>query len=447
MLPMAAADDVVGGAFRALKPVGSSVMDEVRGAPVAASQPTPQPGATPSPLRTTPPVAQVPGAQPKRTAVEPVAQPDPGLRGFTETRPNSGVFRKGNEFSDRAGIDDAGFAARGPISARNETAAQNLSDRYASETRNKLQYDAEVEEANRRNAMGAMVSNISRERDAKIAAENNAKTMRDAMQRQPGEKRSAYATRIKAMTETRGQDMEEARSVRGDGTTRRGQDLNAATTVRGQDITSRGQDLNYDSTVRGQDMTAATARTSALRDQFNKDREFGLNMSKEARAARQDGEKVVMDRISGMLPLTGDPAKDGPMKAQAMTALTQQFGQEIKVMRDHLKKNPGDAKTAAQLKAMEKGGIASYAGDEEGLARFMAGMQTAGAAQKDASWMFGFGSAAPSAKPVTALTYKESKLPFHDGYYVTDRKLADGKSEEIRASQLPLDARNLLRQP
>lgn len=445
MLPMAAADDVVGGAFRALKPVGSSVVDEVRGAPVAASQPTPLPGAAPSPLRPTPPVAQVPGAQPKRP--ETAAAPDPGLRGFTETSTGSGIFRKGNEFSDRAGIDDTRFAARGPISQQNQDAAQNLSDRYAADTRNKFQYEAEVADANRRNAIGAAISASERTRSSEAAARNAAMDERNAMQRQPGEKRSAYATRIRAMTETRGQDLSERQSVRGDGTTRRGQDMTTATTLRGQDITSRGQDLNYDSAVRGQDMTAATARTSALRDQFNKDREFGLNMSKEARAARQDGEKVVMDRITGMLPLTGDPAKDGPMKAQAMTALTQQFGQEIKGMRDYLAKNPGDKQTAARLKSLEDGGIAAYAGNEEGMARFMAGMQTAAAAQASDKWWNPFSAtASPSAKPVTSYTVKPPLL-WGQGTAVTDRKLPNGKNEEIPMADMPFDARNLLRQP
>lgn len=302
-----------------------------------------------------------------------------------------------------------------------------------------VQYQREVENAQRINAFSA--------------AQSRASSLRQPGQNQldpsrlPGESRSAYATRVNAMVGMRGQDFGEIQDVRRDGTARRGQDLNYGATLRGQDVQMRGQDTN--ARVAAQDREAQTqiAAARARQDQFNKDREFDLNATKESRAAREIGEKSVIDRVTGMLPLTGDAAKDGAMKAQALQRINQLYGQEIQGMRAALAQNPNDKQTAAQLQRLERQGLAAFAGNEEGLLRFVLGSQAADIATGDASWIPGFGNASDSQKPITSLRYKESVNPFHDGYYVTDRTLRNGKQEEIRASQVPSDIARVLRQP
>lgn len=60
----------------------------------------------------------------------------------------------------------------------------------------------------------------------------------------------------------------------------RGQDLNFDSSMYGHNIQARGQDLTYGSAIRGQDMTARTAANAARIDQFNKNRDYDLNVAK-----------------------------------------------------------------------------------------------------------------------------------------------------------------------
>jgi len=201
--------------------------------------------------------AQAPAA-PAQAAPTIPAQP-----GFTERSP--GIYQRGkNEFSDAAGLRDPGFWARGEISPQNMRAADAMDARYRAQASaapsapGGSQYQREVEEANARNAMGAMIGAsqrsilpgggiLSKEFQEQSNRESAARRLAEQAERRPGETAAAHNARVGMAKAVMDRDQREVESVRGDNTNRRGQDL-------GYSSTTRGQDLNYGATLRGQDM-------------------------------------------------------------------------------------------------------------------------------------------------------------------------------------------------
>lgn len=255
--------------------------------------------------------------------------------------------------------------------------------------------------------------------------------------RQPREPSYRYQARVGALLNFLGDNTKNETNLRDNMTSRANNEASNATT-------RRGQDLTYVANLHGDE----TARIKALQEQYDKDREFILNLTREQRAAREAGEKQVLDRVIGMLPLTGDPEKDGPMKATALQRLNQLYGQQVAELRSYLRKNPNDAASRQQLQYLEQNGLAAFAGNEEGLLRYLQGSAVRDAANRDASWWNPFkGESTGSTQPVTGpVTYEESalsglRLPLwgeiHEGY----AKLPDGST--VRLSQLSYDQRRL----
>lgn len=122
--------------------------------------------------------------------------------------------------------NDAGFGARGAISPQNMKAADALAQRYAGNP----QFDAEVAAASAVNGSApAGSSGGFGLLDANRIAERNASIGGGGLEKQPGESRADYATRIGALTARRGQDVDERGNVRNNGTSMRNTDVTAAT--------------------------------------------------------------------------------------------------------------------------------------------------------------------------------------------------------------------------
>lgn len=246
--------------------------------------------------------------------------------------------------------------------------------------------------------------------------------------RQPGEPSYRYRARMEGVIGMMRNLVSADNNIRDNMTSRANNAANVSAQLRGQDLSNAAA---------AQRIALEEAR--ALRDQYNKDREFFFNLSKEERAAREEGEKRVIDRVLGMLPTTGDAAKDGQMKAQAMQRLNQLFGQQIAELRNHVRNNPNDTASLQQLEYLERNGLAAFSGNEEGLYRYLAGSQLRDIANSDASWWNPLkGETTGSTEPVTGpVTYVPSAIPGHEGY----AQLPDGTT--VRLSQLSYDLRKL----
>lgn len=187
--------------------------------------------------------------------------------------------------------------------------------------------------------------------------------------------------------------------------------------------------------MRGQDMTARTAREAAFREQFNKDRQYGLDVFKtnnEAAnkaadnvradsAARDSAQKALTERISSMIPPTYD--KDGKAMPDTQTAarhiagMNAMLGERIAATKAYLSKNPNDAQAKAWLAKAEKDGV--HALDESDVRRFVAGTQAAEVAQANHSaWNPFGGTAVVSDAPITSLRRRPG-IVFDD--YVSNR--------------------------
>lgn len=144
--------------------------------------------------------------------------------GFTQV--GADIYRKGNMFTDAAGMSNTGFESRGAVSPQNMAAAEGLAKRYAGNP----QYAAEVATADAINARAPAGSTGGFGLlDANRIAARNASIGGGAMAKQPGESRSDYATRIGAMTAQRGQEVDERGNIRSNETSMRNTDVTSAT--------------------------------------------------------------------------------------------------------------------------------------------------------------------------------------------------------------------------
>lgn len=240
-----------------------------------------------------------------------------------------------------------------------------------------VQYQREVENAQRINAFSA--------------AQSRASSLRQPSQNQldpsrlPGESRSAYATRVNAMVGMRGQDFGEIQDVRRDGTARRGQDLNYDSTLRGQDVNAR---------VAAQDREAQAqiAAARARQDQFNKDREFGLNLTKEQRAAREAAQTSLdkqLDTFSTTM-VDGKPVIDPAKRALFADAVNSMQGRAIEAALA-----AGNQRLAAKIQAEGVAGL-----DQSALRQMLRTAEIQAAAKADdGKWLPWKGSYVDSDNP------------------------------------------------
>lgn len=185
-----------------------------------------------------------------------------------------------------------------------------------------------------------------------------------------------------------------------DATNRRGQDISAETAAGAQAVTLRGQEL-----------TSATARAQGARDQFNKDREFGLNqtktaldMTKEQRAAAAESQKRISDQITSMLPAGPDGKPDLNAHAAALSSVNNAIAQRTQLLQAQVAKGgPNAAGAKAELEALERDPFGALGQDN--IRKLAVGQQLTNRIQETATGRFNpFGTAASgSTAPVTSL--------------------------------------------
>lgn len=185
-----------------------------------------------------------------------------------------------------------------------------------------------------------------------------------------------------------------------DATNRRGQDISAETAAGAQAVTLRGQEL-----------TSATARAQGARDQFNKDREFGLNqtktaldITKEQRTAAAESQKRISDQITSMLPAGPDGKPDLNAHAAALSSVNNAIAQRTQLLQAQVAKGgPNAAGAKAELEALERDPFGALGQDN--IRKLAVGQQLTNRIQETATGRFNpFGTAASgSTAPVTSL--------------------------------------------
>jgi hypothetical protein len=210
-----------------------------------------------------------------------------------------------------------------------------------------------------------------------------------------------------------------------------------AITMRGQDLTHQSAMTGHQMTGRGQDMSNMTAlqrlafdQQQGLRDQGNKDRDYGLNVRKtdaeigrvgleqerQAADARDRGQKALTDRITSMIPPGPDGKPDAARAAHMMTAVNAGFANKVKEMQDHFAKT-GDPRSKQWLDTVGRQGV--HAMGEDDIRKLVIGVQVAQVARENHSkWNPFGGTAVHSDAPVTSLRRKPGIITDD---YVTDR--------------------------
>ncbi len=123
-------------------------------------------------------------------------------------------------------------------------------------------------------------------------------------------------------------DIQSDANVMNNRATLRGQDV----AVRGQDIAARGQDLNYGSSIYGHDLSAKTARAQALRDQYNKDRDYTRGVSNDAFAQRGEADKNLTSKLESIFTTRddkGNTVPDRDLIASHKAGITSYIGNTI----------------------------------------------------------------------------------------------------------------------
>lgn len=183
-------------------------------------------------------------------------------------------------------------------------------------------------------------------------------------------------------------------------------------------------------TLRGQDIDADIAQSKAQQEQFNKDRQYQLDVAKYGvdRAdsllkQRQDSAKNMGSRIASMLPPGRDGKPDTATAARYTEALNAQVGELMQQLREELAQDPTNRQKAADLQALEEKGLGAL--DEEDVRRFVAGMQYNELRAREQSSIPLVGGLMPwssrhveSAAPVTGLR-RETRFGFDR--YVDDQ--------------------------
>jgi hypothetical protein len=191
---------------------------------------------------------------------------------------------------------------------------------------------------------------------------------------------------------------------------------------------------------RNSEASAQAAEAKARQEQDNKDREFGLNFSKAQIENRRAGEKNVIDRMTSLVPTTGDAAKDGAARTQMLTDLNQFYGQEMSRLQEQVKANPKDEQSAVQLRVLREQGLAALEGREQEIWQFSAGRQARAIGNANSGFWMGSGQPGTSNKPIAPgeMQYQKSAIPFHQGYAVNQQGL------EIPWADLSPDIREAL---
>lgn len=104
---------------------------------------------------------------------------------------------------------------------------------------------------------------------------------------------------------------------------------------------------------------------NALREQANKDREFGLQNNKfefeqgqAAQKDRQEGAKALDERIANMLPAGPDGKPDANGIARVRTLANNWLAQRGDLLQQHLKLHPNDVNAQSELQNLQRNGAA-----------------------------------------------------------------------------------------
>lgn len=243
---------------------------------------------------------------------------------------------------------DPAFDARGAVSPQNEAAANALAARYGELQRGLTLRGGLGDQPNLPAGAGALIAPVTKPvRYSGILAEPT--------QRQLDRQR----------------EMDIA--AEGNATTRRGQDLNYDATTRGQDIgartTMRGQDLTYGASIYGTDSTARSAALKARLDQFNADRNFGLETQKfgqttlnSNREARASENADLQKQIEARFTTVDDKGNVVPDKARAASFQTAVLS-TLPVMIQRLQAT-GTPAALAKAKELQDRGPAALGADD-----------------------------------------------------------------------------------
>lgn len=161
---------------------------------------------------------------------------------------------------------------------------------------------------------------------------------------------------------SRGLDIQEDANIRGDRATLRGQDV----AVRGQDITARGQDLTYGSSLYGHDLSANTARAQALRDQFNKDRDYMRGVSNDAFSQREEADKGLTSKLESMFTTKddkGNTVPDRDLVASHKAGITSYIGNALASLEKVPPTSPDYAQSQRAAAALREKGAAGLGED------------------------------------------------------------------------------------
>lgn len=156
---------------------------------------------------------------------------------------------------------------------------------------------------------------------------------------------------------------------------------------------------------------------NALREQANKDREFGLQNSKfdfeqgqAAQKDRQEGAKALDDRIANMLPAGPDGKPDANGIARVRTLANNWLAQRGDLLQQHLKLHPNDAQAQSELANLQRNGAA---GINPNVLEQIVASHKAEQLQRDYG-SSGFnpigGTDVQSDRPITALQYQPGLL-------------------------------------
>lgn len=416
MLPMAAADDIVGGFVRgAYNTLRNPAEDFGRGVLGMEDRPAPSaPDPAPDPDVQPNPTDQRLAAGTQRSPLGgPAAQPgqlgQPG-----ETVDDSRTLRR----QDRPGqsplftnVPDGGMLGndnlmnRGQVSAQNMAAADAMDAQQHQESVGRLrqaQYASEVQRAQTLNQGEAL-----RQSEAK-----RAQLMDQLQSGKIGARKSARLALATMDSDTQNANQ------------RRATDLNYDATLRGHDVSLRGQDVQ----MFGHRATTANNRAKLLYDMSKDQRDYNLNVEKfgvekssNALKQREASDKAMREQILGQLPMVKDAngkmVPDEQGATQYMRSAYARMDQRQNELMKELQANPKNKEAQAELESLQHYGLGALSADPQAKNEFLVGMQARGAARENASWwnpMSADRAAGASSQPITSLKWDPDSL--FDGY-------------------------------
>lgn len=353
MVP-AALNDTVGAAVRSLAPTAKDVVSAATGDPYSA------PAAAPPSLRAPAPAAA------SVTSVAP-APNAPGANQAGYDADNAAYSKSVQAPQTAAPAQPAADPAADAASYQTQLAKNNAAADDLQATRLRLQPQLDAQSSVLSSPGGATVGTSAADdasaHNASFDADEAKYQAKNALDHNPGLRGVAMANSIMgAQTATAGQQAQKdiaslnnqaanTRAVLENNTTLRGQTMNQQTNERGQDMT-----------LAGHRMSNQVAYAQAMRDQFNKDRsyqmdvqKFGVDQANKNMAERQTAQKNLQDQIVGMIPPGPDGKPDAAGSAQYMTAINADLASKQQVLTQRAA--AGDKQAQAALDDFNQHGV------------------------------------------------------------------------------------------